>query len=94
MTNLDELAVCRSLVKVLIFAGFFIKKDDMMKGWQWLTYTSFFRYAFESALIALFGDIGGGPRVLDECSKFNESLTSQSPSNLFPIRKFKIVFGF
>jgi len=72
-------------IPVLIFAGFFIKKDDMMKGWQWLTYTSFFRYAFESALVALYGDIGDGPRVLDECSRFNETLTTPNPSNPFPI---------
>ena len=59
----------------------------MIKGWQWLTYTSFFRYAFESALVALYGDIGDGPRVLDECSRFNETLTTPNPSNPFPIRK-------
>ena len=63
--------------------------DLLIKGWQWLTYTSFFRYAFESALIALYGDIGDGPRVLDECSRFNESLTTPNPSNPFPIRKYK-----
>ena len=64
----------------------------MIKGWQWLTYTSFFRYAFESALVALYGDIGDGPRVLDECSRFNETLTTPNPSNPFPIRKLKYLF--
>ena len=54
-------------IPVLLFAGFFIKTTQMAKGWRWLTYTSYFRYCFESVLIALFGDIGDGPRPAFDC---------------------------
>ena len=55
-------------IPVLLFAGFFIKASEMAKGWQWLTYVSYFRYCFEAILIALYGDIGDGPRPDFECN--------------------------
>lgn len=46
-----------SCIPVLIFAGFFIKKDALAKGFQWLVKTSFAHYTFEGCIISLYGNI-------------------------------------
>lgn len=70
-------------IPVLLFAGFFIKANEMAKGWQWLTYVSYFRYCFEAVLIALYGDIGDGPRPGFECD--DNDVAQQ-------IRKYRLLY--
>ena len=61
---------------VLIFAGFFIKKNALAAGLRWLVQTSFAHYTFEGSLISLYGTVNGVQRDLLNCSV--ESATANS----------------
>ena len=52
------------LVYSLLTGGFIVSKADLPQALQWLLYTSYFYYGYESLLIVEFGDKEWGPEFL------------------------------
>jgi hypothetical protein len=72
-----------------MFAGFSILLPNVSSGWEWATYISYPRWAYQGLMVSQFEDVNGGDQLLKDYG-----FDDYEKANSFPILLiFTVLFG-